>query len=119
MNRESWTQPNRLLDEALDLAPNDLDHWLAHLGPKDEPLKARVRALLDYRSSVHASSFLEAIPSLSFPSVSSAGSFDAGPLPSIPDADCDGAIVGAYRLLRPRVAVNYPAVATGGLPQAR
>jgi hypothetical protein len=32
MDRESWTQLNRLLDEALDLAPNDLDNWLAHLG---------------------------------------------------------------------------------------
>ena len=55
MDRESWTQLNRLLDEALDLSPDDLESWLASLRPDDEPLKARVRALLGHRSSVQAS----------------------------------------------------------------
>ena len=100
MDRESWTQLNRLLDEALELPPEDLQAWLARLGAADEPLKARVRALLDHRSSVRASSFLESIPSLSLSSVSSLGSFDARVPHPMPDHDRDGAIVGAYRLLR-------------------
>lgn len=100
MDRESWTQLNRLLDEALELPPEDLQSWLARLGADDELLKARVRALLNHRSSVRASSFLESIPSLSLSSVSSLGSFDARVPHPMPDDDRDGAIVGAYRLLR-------------------
>ena len=43
MDPEPWTRLNRLLDEALDLRPEDQESWLASLGPDDEPLKARVR----------------------------------------------------------------------------
>ena len=90
MNRESWTQLNRLLDGALDLSADDLESWLASLPPEDEALKSRVRALVSHRSSVQASDFLEAIPALS----------ETGQPDPIPDSDHDGAGVGAYRLLR-------------------
>ena len=58
MNAESWTELNRLLDEALDLPPADRERWLASLGPEHERLKARLCALLAQASSVQASSFL-------------------------------------------------------------
>ena len=58
MNAQSWTQLNRLLDEALDLPPADRERWLASLGPEHEPLKARLFALLAQASSVQVSSFL-------------------------------------------------------------
>jgi serine/threonine-protein kinase len=91
MDQESWTRLNRLLDEAFDLLPDDLERWLGNLKADDEPLKARIRGLLARRSSVQASGFLEAIPSLT----------TAG-LPDVaPEDDREGAIVGAYRLLRP------------------
>ena len=35
MDRESWTQLNRLLDEALDLPSDDVESWLAGLGPDE------------------------------------------------------------------------------------
>ena len=44
MDRDSWTQLNRLLDEALDLPPEDLESWLARLGPDDERSGASPRA---------------------------------------------------------------------------
>ena len=78
MDQESWTQLNRLLDEAIDLPPEGLESWLASLGQGDEPLKARVRALLGYRSSVQASCFLESGPSLNLSSLSNAGGVDVG-----------------------------------------
>jgi serine/threonine-protein kinase len=91
MDRESWTQLNRLLDEALDLPSEDLERWLTSLESGDEPLKARLRGLLAHRASVQASGFLEAIPSLT----------TAGLPHAAPEDDREGAIVGAYRLLRP------------------
>ena len=86
MNPESWTQLNRLLDEALDLPSDDLESWLARLGPDDKRLQARARALLDLRPSVQASG----------PDDSDAQLLDA-----MADGESAGAIVGPYRLLRP------------------
>ena len=63
MGTDAWTQLNRLLDEALDLPPEDREPWLARLDPADEPLKPRLRALLGRQASVQASGFLESIPS--------------------------------------------------------
>jgi serine/threonine-protein kinase len=98
MGVESWTQLNRLLDEALDLPPADRERWLASLGPEHESLKTRLCALLAHAPSVQASSFLAA-PSM--------GSLTLGESPSDAflarfdtDADQPGAIVGPYRLLR-------------------
>ena len=98
MNAESWTQLNRLLDEALDLPPADRERWLARLGPENEPLKARLCALLAQASSVQASSFL-APPNLGSLALSEFP--DDGDQPRFgPDADQPGAIIGPYRLLR-------------------
>jgi eukaryotic-like serine/threonine-protein kinase len=99
MDRESWTQLNRLLDEALDLLPEDREGWLDSLGPDNEPVKARLRALLAHRSSIHASGFLESVPSLTAVSVSTSG-FNTRVGKVSPEDDRDGAAVGAYRLLR-------------------
>ena len=98
MNAESWTQLNRLLDEALDLPPGDRERWLALLGPEHEALKARLSALLAHASSVQRSSFLagQNIGSLAFSDFAN----DADQPPFGPDADEPGAIIGPYRLLR-------------------
>ena len=98
MNVESWTQLNRLLDEALDLPLVDRERWLARLGPESEPLKTRLCALLAQASSVQPSSFLAppnfgALALSEFPE-------DGGQPRFGPDADQPGAIVGPYRLLR-------------------
>ena len=98
MNAESWTQLNRLLDEALDLPLVDREHWLASLGPENEPLKVRLCALLTQASSIQASSFL-APPN--FGSLALSEFPEDGDQPRFgPDADQPGAIVGPYRLLR-------------------
>jgi serine/threonine-protein kinase len=99
MDRESWTQLNRLLDEALDLLPEDRERWLDSLGPDNAPVEARLRALLAHRSSIHASGFLESVPSLTAVSVSTPG-FNTGVVQTFPDDDREGAVVGSYRLLR-------------------
>ena len=98
MNAESWTQLNRLLDEALDLPLVDRERWLASLGPENEPLKVRLCALLTQASSIQASSFL-APPN--FGSLALSEFPEDGDQPRFgPDADQPGAIVGPYRLLR-------------------
>ena len=98
MNVESWTQLNRLLDEALDLPLVDRERWLASLGPENEPLKVRLCALLTQAPSVQASSFL-ATPN--FGSLALSEFPEDGDQPRFgPDADQPGAIVGPYRLLR-------------------
>ena len=98
MNAESWTQLNRLLDEVLDLPAADRQRWLARLGPENEPLKARLSALLALASSVQASSFLTP---LNLGSLGLSEFPDDGDQPRFgPDADQPGAIIGPYRLLR-------------------
>ena len=98
MNPESWTQLNRLLDEALDLPPADRERWLLNLGAEHDALKTRLCALLAHASSVQASNFLAA------PGVGSIAVVDFIPDGSQPPfdhhAEQPGAIVGPYRLLR-------------------
>ena len=76
MGTDAWTQLNRLLDEALDLPPEDRKPWLARLDPADEPLKPRLRALLDRQAAVQASGFLESLPSFTNPLGSSSRATD-------------------------------------------
>ena len=101
MDRESWTQLNRLLDEALDLPSDDVESWLAGLGPDEKRLQARARALLGLRPSVQASAFLESLPPLSWPAAAGVDNSDAQLLDAMMDVESAGAIVGPYRLLRP------------------
>jgi hypothetical protein len=54
----------QLLDEALDLSPDSRVPWLAALAPEDEPLKARLIALLSHATTVQASGFLGTLPKL-------------------------------------------------------
>ena len=97
MNAESWTELNRLLDEALDLPPADRERWLASLGPEHERLKTRLCALLAQASSVEASSFLapQNLGSLALSEFPEDDQSRFGP-----DADQPGALIGPYRLLR-------------------
>ena len=100
MDRESWTQLNRLLDEAIDLPSDDVESWLAGLGPDQKRLQARARALLGLRPSVQGSAFLESLPPLSWPAASGSDDSDAQLLDGMADVESAGAIVGPYRLLR-------------------
>jgi serine/threonine-protein kinase len=100
MDVESWTRLSRLLDEALDLPAADRERWLASLGPEHAELKARVGALLAHASSLQASKFLDAPPSLSvLPAGTGDEPVDILP-PGAPAHDRAGAIIGPYRLLR-------------------
>src|SRR5262245_42819907 len=90
MDAEAWVRLNRLLDEALDLPPEQRTEWLAGLRTGDQVFKTRLAALLAHAPSVEASAFLRARPDLD---VTTADSVDER-------VDAPGAIVGSYRLLR-------------------
>ena len=90
MDAEAWVQLNRLLDEALDVSPEQRAEWLAGLGSDDRVFRTRLAALLAHAPSVEASAFLSTLPGLD---VTRAGSIDE-------PVDQPGATVGAYRLLR-------------------
>jgi serine/threonine-protein kinase len=82
---------SRLLDEALDLPPEARSTWIENLASEYEPLKPRLRRLLDDALVLGTSSglTLPKLPGLRDTSVA---------LPSSPRADGD--TVGPYRLLR-------------------
>ncbi|MEO8659410.1 MAG: serine/threonine-protein kinase [Bryobacteraceae bacterium] len=61
---ESWSEVNRLLDEALDLPPEARGHWLSELSAEHGPLKPLLRRLLDRAAKVAANGFLEDLPLL-------------------------------------------------------
>jgi len=82
---------SRLLDEALDLPPEDRSTWIENLSSEYEPLKPRLRRLLDDALVLGTSSVmtLPKFPGLRDTSAS---------VVSVPRAA--GATVGPYRLLR-------------------
>ncbi len=78
---------SRLLDEALDLSPEQLDSWLAALPPEYERLRAQLSALLALHQSPDQASFLATGPRLA------AGANDGS-------SARPGDRVGPYRLIR-------------------
>src|SRR5688572_27105216 len=90
MDFSAWTRLNGLLDEALDLSPDERTSWLSRLGPEDEALKPRLLALLAHAPSVQAQDFLGTIPKVDVSAIEA------------PEEPVDGAdsTVGPYRVLR-------------------
>jgi eukaryotic-like serine/threonine-protein kinase len=90
MDASAWDRLCRLLDEALDLPPDERAAWVAGLGPEDDALKPRVLELLAHAPAVKAADFLGTLPKV-----------DVSPL-EIRDepADAVGAPIGPYRILR-------------------
>src|SRR5688500_2920586 len=79
---------NRLLDQALDLPPDDRERWLADLAPSCAHLRPHLSDLLGRAAAVETADFLNTLPP--FQPVES----------SEAQADRTGEIVGAYRLMR-------------------
>jgi eukaryotic-like serine/threonine-protein kinase len=88
---------NRLLDEALELAPAAREAWLAGLGPEDAPLLPRLRQLLHHAAAPGAGPRLETLPKLD-PGGPDGGA-DAGGDPRGTSGQA-GDTVGPFRLVR-------------------
>jgi serine/threonine-protein kinase len=84
-----WPTINRLLDEALDLAPAERSAWLAALPAEPSGLKDTVARLLAAAGGVETDDFLHTLPKL--------GAAGPGALTTGAQA---GAEVGPWRLLR-------------------
>src|SRR5262245_21555769 len=92
IDRQSWSQLNQLLDEALDLPSDARGPWLDALDCGDEQLKVRLRHLLANAAAVETRDFLSALPHLH----ASASELSAFRAPAEQPGNC----VGPYRLLR-------------------
>ena len=87
---DEWPAINRLLDEALALAPGDRDTWLDTL---QEPasIKTKLRRLLDEAAEVATGDFLETLPKLALaPDMATEGSSGSASA---------GSTIGPYRLI--------------------
>ena len=93
MDPAAWETLNRLLDEALELAPGDRERWLQALPSEHEPYRARLKALLARAEPGTKGGLLETLPKL----------FD-GPRVETDETDeargQAGQSIGPYRLTR-------------------
>jgi eukaryotic-like serine/threonine-protein kinase len=85
----SWSQLNRLLDEALDKRPAERAAWLEALGAEHDALKPQLRELLARGASVETGDFLATLPK-----------FQAAGFADGPAAGEAGDVIGPYRLVR-------------------
>jgi serine/threonine protein kinase len=88
----SWETLNRLLDQALDLAPPEVETWLESLAPEHSALKPRLRRLLSRSAFVETGDFLNTLPKLDL------GAHDLREAPV--STEQPGDVIGPYRLLR-------------------
>ena len=86
LDSASWSNLERLLDEALDQPAAARAAWLDTLDSQFDALKPQLRVLLARAAQVETSDFLATLPSVEL---------DAEPAPV-----ADGRIVGPYRLIR-------------------
>jgi eukaryotic-like serine/threonine-protein kinase len=84
LDPDLWRTLSPYLDEALDLAPEQRERWLASLQEKDPGTAAHLRVLLAERQAIEDSGFLD-------------GVVQVGVRPPTPSLS--GQILGAYRLL--------------------
>ncbi|MGH8240395.1 MAG: serine/threonine-protein kinase, partial [Steroidobacteraceae bacterium] len=82
----SWSDLERLLDEALDRPAAARAAWLDSLDSQFDALKPQLRALLARAAEVETSDFLATLPSVA--------------LEATPATDESGRTIGAYRLVR-------------------
>jgi serine/threonine-protein kinase len=87
-----WAKLNRLLDQALDLPPEDRGQWLEDLPSEHAALKPRLSALLAHAAEEEATAAsLKTLPKLELPATEA----DRGETPG-----SAGESVGPYRLVR-------------------
>ena len=86
MDVNVWTRLNRLLDEALDLPPEERASWLSSLGPEHEAVKPSLVALLAHAPALADARFLDTLPRVDL---------DTGTVEDTPATP-----IGPYRLLR-------------------
>ena len=86
IDRETWTELSRLLDEALDLPLEQRAQWLASLDPKHSALKEKLQRLLAHAAD--DGDFLSRLPPVE--------GGENNPLA----AGTHNALVGPYRLVR-------------------
>ena len=67
LNPRSAAALNRLLDQALDLAPAKREQWLAHLPDEFAALKPHLQNLLSRAAGVETSDFLGTLPKFGIP----------------------------------------------------
>jgi tetratricopeptide (TPR) repeat protein len=91
IDADTWATLNRLLDEALELAPPQLEQWLSTLEPEFEGLKPRLRELLSRTGMVEGGEFLHTLPKLEL---------EPGDLAAAPPAEQSGQEIGPFRLIR-------------------
>jgi eukaryotic-like serine/threonine-protein kinase len=92
IDSDTWATLNRLLDEALDQPPGEIDNWLRRLPAEFAPLEPRLRELLMRTGAIETDDFLHTLPKLEL----APGDLAAPP----GSAEQAGAQIGAYRLLR-------------------
>src|SRR5581483_2204135 len=61
---KQWPVLSRLLDEALDVAPEQREHWLAALPPEALAHRAELRSLLRHAGTAQTDDFLDVLPDL-------------------------------------------------------
>ncbi|MBE0546795.1 MAG: protein kinase [Rubrivivax sp.] len=95
---DEWPAISRRLDEALALAPGQRGPWLGSLS-ESESIKGKLRQLLSSPEGVETDDFVWTLPRLDFEpdGLAQAGGTDAG---QPADAECAGAVIGPYRLIR-------------------
>jgi len=91
LDARTWTALNRLLDEALEQAPGDLERWLNDLPEEYAELEPRLRSLLSNAARMETGDFLRTLPKLELA---------PGDLAVAGNMEKAGDIIGNYRLLR-------------------
>ena len=64
VNPEEWPSLSRLLDEALEMRPEEREQWLKSLPPTDVQHEATLRFLLNHASGAETREFLDVFPQL-------------------------------------------------------
>lgn len=57
-----WPVLNGLLDQALDLAPDARERWLADLAAEHQAVRSILRQLLDVQCGIESGAFLDRLP---------------------------------------------------------
>ncbi len=64
IDRDNWNRISALLDQALELRPEEIPGWLADLALRDPAAARTLQELLNRRAIIDTGSFLESLPQL-------------------------------------------------------
>ena len=93
IDAQTWSRVSPLLDDALDLPPQERAAWLAALPPQHADLAGTLRKLLVRAAQVETGVLLDTLPKLDAGGTTAASGGSAG-------AHATGDRVGPYRLVR-------------------